>query len=455
MSQCRLTRGGALVPKDAPALAALVKKDLVVTPFSPLDPWPRRLQVYSQTPEHFVVPVHWATSNVPGPWVDERGLGVDVPHLAFVGSLRPDLRQPEAVEAVMSSMKSTGGAMLCSPPGFGKTSMALYIACVFRKKVMVVVHKQFLADQWRERAAQFVPSARVTRVQGDECDVSGDIVVAMVQTLVSRKYPPTTFQDVGLVIADEAHHMAAPTLTHAMLGLGAPYTLGLSATPERKDRLERVVSWLLGPIAFSLKREGQTSTQVEVVKYRCPRYSTPMPLNRRGDVDHTGVVTILAEDEERTATIAGHVARLAGTAGHDVLVLSHRRGHCQRLVAHLTRLGVDAATYLGGDKSIPTSKVIVATFSLTSEGFDCPRLSALVLATPASDVEQACGRVMRGSSARGAVIVDLVDHWGVCLAQASRRRALYTRSGFRIHHAETETHTVQTETPQTCAFLDD
>ena len=120
-----------------------------------------------------------------------------------------------------------------------------------------------------------------------------------------------------------------------------------------------------------------------------------------------------------------------------VLVLSHRREHCKAIAAELVSRGVDAQTYLGGDPAVPDSKVIVATFALTSEGFDCPRLSALVMATPASDVEQACGRVMRGSAAGvGAIIVDIVDQWGVCFAQAAKRRGLYKRSGFAFDFVE-------------------
>ena len=343
------------------------------------------------------------------------------------------------------------------------TSTALYLASVVKKRMLVIVHKSFLADQWAERVAQFLPGARVTRVQGDVCDTSGDVVIAMLQTLVSRKYPASTFDACSLLVADEVHHIGAAVFSQAMLGLCLPYTLGLSATPDRKDGLSRVVGWFMGDMAFRLHRENQASTRVDVVKYASARYDEPPPVNRRGDVCFTSIITILANDEARTRTIAQHAARLAADK-RDVLVLSHRREHCKALASAIEELGVPSvATYLGGDKAAPDTQVIVATYSLTSEGFDMPRLNALVLATPASDVDQSCGRVMRGSSAssssasssasRGALIVDVVDEWGITYAQAAKRRAFYKKSGFVIGGAQALDDA--DPKPKTFAFVDD
>lgn len=335
------------------------------------------------------------------------------------------------------------------------TTCALYLATIVKRRVLVIVHKSFLAEQWAERVTQFLPGARVTRVQGDQCDASGDVVIAMLQTLVSRKYPASTFDACGFLCVDEAHHTGAAVFSQAMMGLCLPYTLGLSATPDRKDGLGRVVGWFLGDMAFKHKRENQTSTRVEIVKYTTERYDQPPPVNRRGDVCFTSIITLLAEDDVRTWKISEEVARLVSgnsQGPRDVLVLSHRREHCKRLATCIQEMGVESvATYLGGDKTVPDTRVIVATYSLTSEGFDLPRLNALVLATPGSDVEQACGRVMRGSSTRGAVIVDFVDQWGVCFAQAAKRRALYKRCGFTIGGQQPPDGDV----PKTFAFVDD
>ena len=428
--QARITPEGVRVPAT-PALTSLVRKELAVAPVSLNDPFPKKFRVYLESANEYVVPLHWARTALEPfrvTWTDARPPPRPAP-LAFSGALRADLQQPQAVKAVRESWERCGGAMLCLPVGFGKTTCALYLAAELRCKTLVLVHKAFLKDQWVERVGQCLPGARVTEIQGPTCDTSGDVVVAMIQTLVSRKFAPDTFAEFGLAIVDEVHHLGAQAFSQSMWGLCARRVLGLSATPERKDGLARVVNWFVGPIAYRVRRENQATTQVRVVRYTCPEFDGPPPVNRRGDVCFTTVVTRLATNAHRTAAIADQVAALAGE-GRDVLVLTHRRQHTADLADAVRARGVDVGTYVGGDKRAPDTRVIVATYALTSEGFDLPRLNALVLATPASDVEQSCGRVMRGSSTRGAIIVDWLDEWGVCFSQHAKRRAFYRRSGF-------------------------
>lgn len=406
-----------------------VRDELVVSPFSPKALFPRNIKVFDETTTDVTVPLHWARLAFPHmDFRDERPEAAGS-NMRFVGQLRDDLRQPDAVRAVLDAWARGGGALLCLPVGYGKTLTALHLACLLKKRTLVVVHKQFLAEQWRERISQFVPGASVTTVQGSCCDVSGDFVICMLQTLVARKYPASAFATCGLVIVDEAHHVAAEAFNKAMRELCAPYTLGLTATPERRDRLGKVVEWFLGPIAFRACRENQSSTIVRVVRYSCPAYAESPPINRCGDVCFASVVSAIASDATRSSIVADLAVAMA-RRGHDVLVLSHRRAHCGVLRDLVRQRGVECATYLGGDKDIPGATVVVATFALASEGFDCPRLSALVLATPASDVEQACGRVMRGGS--HAEIVDVVDAWGVCFAQHAKRRSFYKKGGFAV-----------------------
>ncbi len=464
----KVTRRGLEIPKGDGRIDALVRRELTVSPVSLNDPFPKKFRIFLETPTKFIVPTFWGKAHG-FDMIDARGPGDDVPHMVFTGSLRADLKQPEAVDAVLKSWDRCGGAMLCTVCGGGKTTMALYLACKLKKKTMVVVHTTMLKDQWKERIAQFVPAAKVTEIQGSVCDTTGDFVVAMIQTLVSRAYPASTFAGIGVVIADEAHHVAAPTLSQALFSLNAPRVLGLTATPTRKDGLSRVVEWLLGPIAFLAKRTGQEGTYVRVVPYSCPAFEQPMPTNRRGDVCFVSTITRLVDTADRTHTIARIVADLVLTEDRQVLVLSHRRQHCSDIAEAVRSLGVEAGTYVGGDKHAPDTRVIVATYALTSEGFDMPRLNALVLATPASDVEQSCGRVMRGTSTGGgmqttaaptrpasAIIVDIVDQWGLCHAQHAKRRAFYKRSGFRIHSDDKSAVEPEKQEQQASfAFVDD
>ena len=424
-----ITRRGAEIPKT-PDTLRLARKELVVAPID-LQNVPKTFRVFVETPTKLIVPVHWAVSTLRSPHIRDLREPPSKTRLEFQGALRPDLHQLEAVSAVRASWQACGGAMLSLATGLGKTTCAIHLAVELGLKTLVVVHKDFLARQWEDRIRAHVPGATVTMVRGATCDTSGDFVIAMLQTLVSRRHPPSTFAACGLVVVDEAHHISAPGFSQAMWGLCAQYTLALTATPERRDGLGRLVNWFMGPIAMRVGRTNTLSTTIKTVRYACPRYDQPPPLNRRGDVCYASIMTALVEDAERTRLVAGLAADLA-RAGRHVLVLSHRRSHCAEVCSLLTGMGIETATYMGGDKDVPDTRVIVATYALTSEGFDCPRLTALVLGTPASNVVQSCGRVMRGTTASDAIIVDVVDAWGVCYAQHAKRRAFYRKSGFRI-----------------------
>jgi superfamily II DNA or RNA helicase len=147
-------------------------------------------------------------------------------------------------------------------------------------------------------------------------------------------------------------------------------------------------------------------------------------------------------------------------AGRHVLVLSHRRGHSMEICKMLQSNGIDAKTYLGGDKNAPDALVICATFSLASEGYDNPKLSALVLATPSSDVIQACGRILRGGKETNPVIVDFADHYSLCLGQLAKRTSFYRKIGFRMdgdqqRREELTTATAEISKKMESMFIDD
>lgn len=444
-----LTRRGVEFDKSDKSIREKIRKELVVAPVTLEQRFPKTFKTFLETSDAFVVPRFWATGRFDVR--DVRSPGVDMTCSAtFVGTLRAALKQPAAADAILKSFDTHGGGVVSLPTGHGKTSLAIWIATRLRKKTLVLVHKNFLADQFRERIAQHVPDAKVTRIQGDDFDTSGDFVIAMIQTLVARQYSIDAFEPFGLLIVDECHHVPAESFCRTMFGLAFPKVLGLSATPCRKDGLTRVMHWFLGPIAFCHSRIGQDNVTVNVRHYMHESYKDPPPLNKVGDIDYTGIITKLVDLVDRTNFIAEETKRLV-LEGRRVLVLSHRRKHATSIKDALVACGVDAATYLGGDKHAPECTVTCATYSLASEGYDDPRLNALVLATPSSDVNQACGRILRGTGHASPVIVDVVDKYSFLYSQFVKRRRFYKATGFVIDGHET----VSTPKAQECMFVDE
>jgi len=67
----------------------------------------------------------------------------------------------------------------------------------------------------------------------------------------------------GQVIVDECHHLAAGAYDHSVKRIRAQLWLGLTATPRRRDGLEDLVQWQLGPIRHTVA-DADTGTLDEM-----------------------------------------------------------------------------------------------------------------------------------------------------------------------------------------------
>jgi superfamily II DNA or RNA helicase len=105
------------------------------------------------------------------------------------------------------------------------------------RRMLILVHREELAGQTIQKLRSIDPSAVVGRVQAEHDQVDAKIVVASVQTL-ARRSRRDQIKDVGLIVADEAHHYTSKTyletLTHYGAFRGIP-TVGFSATLTRSD----------------------------------------------------------------------------------------------------------------------------------------------------------------------------------------------------------------------------
>ena len=167
-------------------------------------------------------------------------------NLVFHGQLRDNQTTP--VNTYLQSVQTPQGGcgLLDLPCGFGKTSLSLYILSKLRKKTLVLVHKEFLFNQWIERIQQFLPDARIGKIQGPVIDIENkDIVLGMIQSISMKEYDPEVFSSFGLTIIDEVHHISSEVFSNTLFKLVTKYMLGLSATPKRKDGLSKVFEWYL------------------------------------------------------------------------------------------------------------------------------------------------------------------------------------------------------------------
>ena len=317
--------------------------------------------------------------------------------------------------------------------------MALALAVRLGYRTMIVVHKEFLANQWRERIRQFCPKATIGLVQQNVIDIEADFIIAMLQSLSQKEYTFDQFQSVGTLIVDEAHHICARVFSQSLFKMCPRHVYGLSATPERKDGLTRVLHWFMGPTFFSVERENQKQVEVFTVPFNTKLFSEPPPCNRLGKVSLVEMITNLVEMEERNRMIVGLIKK-ATSGSRKLLVLSDRRLHCEYLHSKFPEI---SGLYMGGmsEEQLNESsekKIIFGTFSQAHEGLDIPTLDTLILATPKSDIKQSVGRILRETKGKknNPHIWDIWDQWSLLNAMYKKRCKVYKEGGFKMDTQE-------------------
>jgi superfamily II DNA or RNA helicase len=149
------------------------------------------------------------------------------------------------------------------------TSISLYLLSQLKKKTLVIVHKEFLMNQWVERIQQFLPMARIGKIQGQVIDVEGkEIVLCMLQSLVLKDYPASLFDCFGFTILDEVHHISSETFSNALFKVVTKYMLGLSATMDRKDGTTKIFKMFLGEVVHKVERKDEYAVEVRAVTYK-------------------------------------------------------------------------------------------------------------------------------------------------------------------------------------------
>ena len=76
-------------------------------------------------------------------------------------------------------------------------------------KTLIIVHQEFLQDQWIDRIKEYT-NATVGIIRQKKCELDKDICIGMLHTICGKDdYDGDKFKDIGLVIYDEVHHLGS------------------------------------------------------------------------------------------------------------------------------------------------------------------------------------------------------------------------------------------------------
>ena len=416
-----------------------IKEELNVKPyvFNKTQINDSHFQVYLESPKRLYLPRFYGIEKFGQPLKNKIKSG-DPIDLKFKGKLRKE--QEPIVNSYLKASKD-GGGIISITCGGGKTVLALNIISLLQQKTIVIVHKDFLMTQWRDRILEFLPDARIGNVQQNTIDIENkDIVLAMVQSLSMKEYPEDTFDSFGLAIFDECHHLGAEVFHKSMSKVASKYMLGLSATPKRKDGCTKVFEWYIGPIVYLQKKKNEDYAEVQLIdcKFNDIQYHKE-EVNFRKEPCMPRMINNICNYLPRTE-LTVQLIKQYHSEGRHILILSDRRGHLDLIYKMLD--GYSRGFYVGGMKphelrESQEKEILLATFSMASEGMDIPSLNTVILASPKSDVEQSVGRIFRKKVCDRTfhpLIIDLQDDFSMFHNQCKKRIVLYHKLNFTIFH---------------------
>jgi superfamily II DNA or RNA helicase len=323
------------------------------------------------------------------------------------------------------------------------TVMALNIISQLKKKTLILVHKEFLMNQWIERITEFMPSARVGKIQGPVFDVEGnDIVLGMIQTMHSRDFLADAFAPFGLTVIDEVHRIGSEEFSKTLFKVVTPYMLGISATVDRKDKLTKILYMNIGPKIYSEERTDDDVVNVRAIQFK----SNDSEFNAteydfRGSPKYSTMISKLCAFGPRSDFIVRIVGDLQTEHPEkQIMILAHNRDLLTYLydaIRHkISQEENTVGYYVGGmkEKDLKVTegrRIVLATYAMAAEALDIKTLSTLIMATPKTDIEQSVGRILRAKG-QNPIVVDIVDSHDYLKRQWNTRKTFYRKCNYRI-----------------------
>lgn len=368
--------------------------------------------------------------------------------------LKIDLRDSQKEAKARYLDDPDTNSIITLPTGKGKSILGLSIAHSLRQKVLVIVHKQDLVDGWTQDCKVcFGDNIEVGRIQGKKKVIGEQVTVATIQTLnrQSEEYLESLYNEFGMVIVDELHHAGSKSyeLVNNFKGV---YRLGLTATLERSDKLESVIHFMFGGIAYKYEIQEDEKDILPVTVYLKnsnveyePRYFrdkskwklipydekainysylSEIPFKDKPRVDFHDIDNAIVMNKQYILQVCKDINR-EYSKGRNCIVFFSKKAHIDHYYDILSNI-IDPSRiqkYYGDAKEskdemkrkAESGEVLVtlATYSIATEGTNVKAWQSAFLVSSmnnAKNTEQAVGRVRRTISGSNKTMSYVYDY---------------------------------------------
>ncbi len=347
-------------------------------------------------------------------------------------------------KALNDILKNNNG-ILEAPPGYGKTIIALATLPYRKQRTLIIVHTKELLTQWIQKIEDVlgIKKEEIGIIGGGKEKIGKKITVATYQSLV-RKNLKTLVDNIGYVMVDECHRVPANTFQKVVKKFKSRYLLGLTATPFRKDKLQKLMFLYLGEIIHRIdpariSDEFKNATSILVI--RSTNYYPAFEIVKK----YKDIIEMLTRDGERNELIVKDIIN-EYSLDKNILILTGRKDHCTEISRRLSKQVKHSI--LTGNLSLKERKeilrnfknrkirLLIATSQLLGEGVDLPSLDTLFLVFPTTSkakLIQYIGRVQRKNKDKPiSKIYDYHDQFvSILNMMFLKRKKIYKKLGIK------------------------
>jgi ATP-dependent helicase IRC3 len=304
--------------------------------------------------------------------------------------------QKEAVKSVVKEFQQgSTSQLIVLPTGAGKSIIVAAVAHHFKKKTLIIAHRQELITQMKEKILLYWPEANIGICKAAQNEIDAPIVIASIQSASQpKRLEQLKKTNIEVLIIDEAHHASADSYLKLITELGfkdsGKLLLGVTATPARADG--KGIDEIFKTTVFS--RDIATMINEDYLSRVIGR-KIETHLSLRGLPSHAGDFAV------------GQLSSKINVPSRNQLIVSkfqehaHNRKavafcadvqHCKDLAATFNHYGFKAAAVWGSmDKAERASALsafnkgdiqVVTSCGILTEGFDEPTIEAIIMARP-------------------------------------------------------------------------
>ena len=347
------------------------------------------------------------------------------------------------------------------PTGYGKTVMfARMVRAYFdaiaatgakRQKIIIIVPRLALIDQTKEKLRKFA-NITATEYSGQKKNINSDVVITTYNSL-GKLFGIVDFNDVGLIFADEAHHMLGEKISERLTFYNQFVPIiGFTATPEYETN--RAVANMLNTEIFAMNIPDAVKigvlSPVKNILYRSSIVCdlSQVPATSTGDYDYEKIKTQISPE-----TLATEIARIyadgfdketgiefrtlkaiincptAAIANLQAAKINEIMGHDVAISLH--KVGISDKEYNRLKGEFESGKYTVACqVGTLTEGFDDVTVSMCINYPTRSRVkaEQTAGRAIRLDENNPGKIAFVLDTIFRATKNEAAEEILYTAS---------------------------